>query len=102
MLFEEVLDITVDGQHKRVSILCWDILLSVGRHILVLCVLYAHQTARRTGKHIVVLSFQTISAIVVAADIAEYCGQERTLLVIAFGIRLGIYARATRFFQRGI
>ena len=99
MLFQKVLDVAVNGQHKGVAVLRRNILLGIGRHIFILRILYTHNTSSRTGKHVVILGFQTICAIVIAADIAKHSRKERTLLVIPFGIWLGIHTCAARLLQ---
>ena len=99
MLFQIVLDIAVDGQHQRIAVRRRDVLLGLRHDIPVLPVLHAHQTARRAGKLIVILGFQTVSAVVVAADISQHRRQKGAMLIVPLGIRLGVDAGAVCRFE---
>ena len=96
VFFQIILDVAVHGQHQRVAVGRGDILLGVRHDVLVLRVLHAHDAARRAGELVVVLGFQTVGAVIVAADIAQHRRQERAVLIIALGVRLGIHTGALR------
>ena len=102
MLFQIVLDITVDRQHQRIAVRCGDVLLGLRGHINALCILQTHHPSRRAGKLIVILHFQPSRAVIFAVDITQHRGQKCAVLIIPLGIRFRIYAGAARFFQLGI
>ena len=102
VLFKVILNIAVDGQHERVAVLRRDVLLRVGHDVLVVGVLHAHDAARRAGKLTVVLRLDAVSAVVVAADVAEHRRKERAVLIVALGVGFGIDARAARCLQLGV
>ena len=99
VLFQIVLDIAVDGQHKRVAVGRRNILLGFRHNVLVLLVLHAHQTARRARKLVVILGFQAVRAVVVAADVSQNRRQEGAVLIVPLGIRLRVDAGAVCRFE---
>ena len=99
VLFQIVLDIAVDGQHKRVAVGRRNVLLGFRHNVLILCILHANQSSGGAGQFIVVLGFQTVCAVVVAADISQHRRQEGAVLIVPLGIRLGVDAGAVCRFE---
>ena len=106
MLFQDILDVAVDRQHKRVSVRCRNVLLIIIRHILVFGILRTDDAPCSTGKLALVFGFQAVNAHVIVVDIAQHGGKESAVFVIPLGVRLGIdrvaAARGLELFIQGV